>query len=141
MQIMRRNKSDLIALVTLLVFLAVVIGLFVLFFTDRYDFGWECGYYGQYNRVRHVIEDMPNVRIVRDMQHHDITLEDFGFLLEANDGEGKTWPVVMIFYEFSPEIHEWDKDRIRAIVQKEIDSQKDGPKRVGYFGFGYDDEE
>lgn len=49
------------------------------------DVGSELGYYGQFNRVKHVIEDMPDVRIVDHWKHRDVTLEDFGFTLLVDE--------------------------------------------------------
>src|SRR5690606_12007913 len=47
---------------------------------------WTIGYYGKFNRVWKVIEKMPDIRIADSWQHHDITLEDFGFTVVADSG-------------------------------------------------------
>ena len=84
----------------------------------------EFGYYGQFNRVRHVLETMPNVEIVDNWQHHDITLEDFAFSLLV-DG---TQTTQVTFSENSPQMKMRDKSRIREFIEKQIkkDSNKTG---------------
>lgn len=77
-------------------------------------------YYGQYNRVRNVIEAMPSVTIIRDWQHKDLSLEDFGFTLFIDEER----EVVVKFLENSPEINERDRSKIREIVRRAIDSNR-----------------
>ncbi len=84
------------------------------------DQGWEFGYYGQFNRVKHVIEDMPGVTIIDHWQHKDISLEDFGFTLMV-DGNRQ---VGVTFSENSPQMQERNRNRLREFIQKEIDSNK-----------------
>ena len=78
------------------------------------DYGVESGYYGQFNRVRHVLEDMPNVTIVDHWQHQDISLEDFGFALMV---EG-TQNVNVTFSENSPQMRMRSKQKIRSSSRK-----------------------
>jgi hypothetical protein len=47
---------------------------------------WKIGYYGKFNRVHAVIEQMPDVRILDTWQHHDVTLEDFSFTVTSASG-------------------------------------------------------
>ena len=84
------------------------------------DVGAESGYYGQFNRVKHVIEEMPDIAIVDHWQHKDITLEDFGFTLRLPDGK----EVDINFYDNTPEKNERNRKRIREIIQKQLDSNK-----------------
>ncbi len=81
------------------------------------DVGAESGYYGQFNRVKCVIEeDMPNVEITSNWQHHDITLEDFAFSLLV-DG---TQSIQITFPENSPQMKMRDKSRIREFIEEQI---------------------
>jgi hypothetical protein len=82
------------------------------------NWGLESGYYGQFNRVKHVIEEMPGVVIVDHWQHHDVSLEDFGFALLI-EGDRKAQ---VNFTESSPQIKERNKSKLRAFIRKEIDS-------------------
>lgn len=84
------------------------------------SFGMAIGYYGHFNRVKAVIESMPNVKIVNHWQHKDITLEDFGFtVLVDGNREAK-----VNFWENSPQMKQRDKPRLRKFIQKEIDSNQ-----------------
>ena len=82
------------------------------------DVGAESGYYGQFNRVKHVIEDMPDVRIIDYWKHRDVTLEDFGFTLLV----GESRKVDIRFHDGTPEKKESNKSRLRAIVRSKLDS-------------------
>jgi len=82
------------------------------------DVGAESGYYGQFNRVKHVIEDMPDVRIIDYWKHRDVTLEDFGFTLLV----GESRKVDIRFHDGTPEKKERNKSRLRAIVRSKLDS-------------------
>lgn len=84
------------------------------------DQGWEFGYYGQFNRVKHVIEEMPDVTIVDSWQHKDISLEDFGFTLLLHDGD----TVDVKFFDGTSEKTERNRKKIKSIVQRQIDSNK-----------------
>ena len=83
------------------------------------DYGVESGYYGQFNRAKHVIQEMPNVSIVDHWQHEDVSLEDFGFTLMV-DGNRK---VGVTFSENSPQMRMRNKKKIREFIQKETDSK------------------
>jgi hypothetical protein len=78
--------------------------------------GAEVGYYGQFNRVKHVLQAMPNVEIVSDWKHHDLTLEDFGFVVLVNGSQR----VHVMFHEGTPEMNETDKVRLRQIIELAI---------------------
>jgi hypothetical protein len=84
------------------------------------DWGLESGYYGHFNRAKHVIEDMPDVAIVDSWQHQDLSLEDFRFLLRV---EG-TQEVTVSFSENSPQMGERNKERLREFIQREIDANQ-----------------
>lgn len=60
----------------------------------------EFGYYGQFNQIQRIIRGIPELKITDDWQHHDITMEDFGFTLSHRDG-----PSFRIdFWENSPQM-------------------------------------
>ena len=82
------------------------------------NYGCEFGYYGQFNRVQHVIEDMPNVDILDHSQHQDVSLEDFGFALMV-DGTQK---VDVTFSENSTQMRMRSKKKIREFILNEMDS-------------------
>ncbi len=84
------------------------------------DLGLESGYYGQFNRVKHVIEDMSGVTIVDHWQHKDVSLEDFGFTLRLSDGS----EVNVEFLDATPEKNERNQKRLRQIIEKQINSTK-----------------
>ena len=109
-------KRFLQALAILVAVLAVAF-LWLLWELGRFG-NWdvEFGYYGHFNRVKHVLEEMPNVAITNDWQHHDVTLEDFGFYLVV-DGEQS---VQINFHENSPEMKMRNKSRIRDFIEKQI---------------------
>ena len=80
------------------------------------DIGAESGYYGQLNRVKHVLDEMPHVQVTNNWQHHDITLEDFGFSLVVNGVRS----VRVDFWENSPQMKMRDKSRIREFIEEQI---------------------
>ena len=81
------------------------------------DWGVESGYYGQFNRVKLVLESMPGVRIENHWQPHDVTLEDFGFDVRTKEDR----PVRLNFGEGSPQMRERDTARLRAFIEAEIE--------------------
>lgn len=80
---------------------------------------WKIGYYGKFNRVRAVIEQMPDVRIVDSWQHHDVTLEDFSFTVMSVTGHRAK----VNFLQDSPEMKMSDKDGIQACVRASLDRE------------------
>ena len=80
------------------------------------NYGWEIGYYGQFNRIKHVIEEMPEVDVVDHWQHQDISLEDFGFTLQLANGE----QVQINFMDNTEPKNERNRKRIRTYIEKEI---------------------
>ena len=76
------------------------------------DWGLESGYYGQFNRVKHVLEAIPHVQVANQWQHHDITLEDFGFYLVVSNDRS----VRVDFWENSPQMEERDKAIVRTVA-------------------------
>ena len=103
---------------SLLVFVPAAIALFWFIWEigGLGDRGLESGYYGRFNRVKHVLEHMPNVQVTNQWQHHDVTMEDFGFFLLV-DGRDS---VRVDFWENSDQMKERDKQRIQEFIQKEI---------------------
>jgi hypothetical protein len=87
------------------------------------NWGLESGHYGQFNRVKHVLEDMPHVRITNDWRHHDIALEDFGFDLVV-DGDRS---IRVDFLENSPQMKMRDKARIREYIEEQITEDSNKP--------------
>lgn len=50
------------------------------------NIGLPFGYYGKYNRVKYKLRIIPDIRIVGRYRHRDLTLEDFGFVVQTNSG-------------------------------------------------------
>jgi len=48
--------------------------------------GLPFGYYGEYNRVRSKLKRVPGIQVVSTHLHKDLTLEDFGFVLQTDNG-------------------------------------------------------
>ena len=84
------------------------------------DYGVESGYYGQFNRVKHTIEALPDLRIADHWMHKDISLEDFGFFLV--DGGSLTTRVD--FTEGSPQMAEKSKKWIEQFIRTQIASNQ-----------------
>lgn len=78
--------------------------------------GLAFGYYGQFNRVRHILTDMPTVQVTNQWMHRDVTLEDFGFGLLVNG----TSSVRLDFLENSPQMKERNPERLRASIDHVI---------------------
>jgi len=76
----------------------------------------EFGYYGQFNQVQRIIRGMPELKILDHWQHHDISMEDFGFEVEMRSGE-KRW---INFYEKSPQMKLSDDEPIRKFIQSQL---------------------
>jgi hypothetical protein len=83
------------------------------------NLGMESGYYGQFNRVRNTIREMPDVVILNQWQHKDVTLEDFGFKLLADGLE-----VDAGFGENTPIMAERDKAKTRAYILQHVQSKR-----------------
>lgn len=60
--------------------------LFVVFSCLSPNVGLPFGYYGEYNRVRSKLKRVPGIQVVSTHLHKDITLEDFGFVLQTDNG-------------------------------------------------------
>jgi len=81
------------------------------------NWGIESGYYGQFNRAKHIIEDMPGVTIVDTWQHPEIdTLEEFYFVVLV---DGKHEAYVNFSFD-SPQMHEKNRERLREFIKQEI---------------------
>ncbi len=111
-------------------------GLFTLYIFQPYfgsaDSDSEFGYYGPYNRVKHVLESMPNVRVVAYRRHEDTVLEGFGFTLLL-DG---TREVQISAY--APEMRTWRESWLREFIQRQIDAnQPPEPWQKGLFPDSY----
>ena len=118
------TKKLLLSLCATLVMIAAL-GVLMLWIAWQYgnlfpDGDRESGYYGRFNRVKHVIQTMPNVQVTNQWQHKDVTLEDFGFFLLV-DG---TNSVRVDFWEGSAQMKERNKDRIRAFIQNKIEEAR-----------------
>ncbi len=74
---------------------------------------WSIGYYGKLNRVRTTIEQMPGFRIIDAWQHHDVTLEDFGFTFVSNTGHTSN----VVFWENSDQMRMTKRGDIEAYVR------------------------
>jgi len=92
------------------------------------NWGLESGYYGQFNRARHVIEAMSNVEITNSWMHEDISLEDFGFFLVVNG----TNQIRVDFWEGSPQMKERNKRRLWEFVERQIGSNQ--ASQSAFFG-------
>jgi hypothetical protein len=46
----------------------------------------EFGYYGKFNQVQRIINEIPGLTIVEHTQHHDVIMEDFSFTVANGDG-------------------------------------------------------
>ena len=69
----------------------VVCGLFYLigiFFGMAGGRTWSVGYYGEYNRVKRALMDLPGVVITGEWANEDTTLEEFGFDLSTPTTQG-----------------------------------------------------
>jgi hypothetical protein len=105
---------------------ASLIGVIVLLWT--YAFApftspWiEFGYYGQFNQVQRIICSIPELTITDDWQHHDITMEDFGFTVAHRDG-----PAFRIdFWENSPQMKRSRDADIRHFIDSFVAEQLRG---------------
>lgn len=80
------------------------------------NFGLELGYYGQFNRAVHAIEDMPRYTLIDYGLHKDITLEDFTLTVRLPDGQEATiW-----FYDETPAMKERSRKRLKKIIEQKI---------------------
>jgi hypothetical protein len=82
------------------------------------NWGLESGYYGQFNRVKHVIESMPRVTIQKEWLHEDLTLEDFGFTLTVEGSNS----IDVMFWDGSFQMKTRDKSQIRQYILESINS-------------------
>jgi hypothetical protein len=79
-----------------------------------HNWGWEFGYYRQYNRVRHLLRSLPGVSITHEWFNHDIRLEEFKFWITA---EGR--PVELGFSESDP-VRTMPRDSARTELKRWI---------------------
>jgi nucleoside phosphorylase len=77
---------------------------------------WNVGIYGKFNRTRSVIERMADVQIIDTWQHHDITLEDFGFTILSNSEQ----TAKVHFLENSSQMKMDDSKDIEAYVRASL---------------------
>lgn len=73
---------------------AVVALVGFVFWDAAQNRGWEVGYYGQYNWMRHLLLELPGVEIVNERHTHDVVLEEFEFALMVHGA-----PVRLYFSE------------------------------------------
>ncbi len=77
--------------VTALIVLFVLVAPFALLWLSQCDFI----YYRHYNRIKALVEKLPDAKITDTWLHRDITLEDFGFDVQVRQCE----PIRLNFYE------------------------------------------
>ena len=90
---------------------------FTFFATENY--GREFGYYGQFNRILHVIEDLPDVEVVEYWYNEDLTLEDFQYTIRVEN----KYRITIYFPDGSPEKYETDREKIREYVYQKINAR------------------
>jgi hypothetical protein len=76
-------------MVLMMAVLAVALALLVLigcWWCGRGNLGLPFGYYGQFNRVKSELKRVPGVRIVSTHLHKDLSLEDFGIVVQIKSG-------------------------------------------------------
>jgi hypothetical protein len=49
--------------------------------------GFESGYFGEFNRVRHALDAIPGITVVDAGANHDLTLEEFEFHITTSRGQ------------------------------------------------------
>jgi hypothetical protein len=49
--------------------------------------GFQFGYFGDFNRIRHALTGTPGVSITRDWVNNDVRLEEFAFHITTSGGE------------------------------------------------------
>jgi hypothetical protein len=104
----------------LLIVLGSVLAFIALFMLYFYDTGLEFGYYRQYYRAKHMLESMPNVRIVAHHRYEDTVLERFGFTL-LMDG---TREVQVNVDQHTRERRTWSKSRLHEFIERQIDANQ-----------------
>jgi hypothetical protein len=81
-------------------------------------------YYADFDRARDQMSAIPGVQIIDDWQHHDVTLEDCGFTVRANDSEpvridfheGEDWEMpfkrvdgIIVSYPYNPRTNDYER--------------------------------
>jgi hypothetical protein len=112
----------------LLIVLAVLFGFAPITFYAFYTWdtaknrGFEFGYFGAFNRVRHALAAIPGVTITRAWANEDIGLEEFGFDITADGG-----PAVELFFSESDPTRGLSgkqlSDALTATIQQELQSK------------------
>jgi len=85
------------------------------------NFGVEIGYYGQFNRVRRILDESTEWKVVKSWVHEDVSLEDFAFTLEDNRGER----VQVDFREREIKDLPTDENSLRACVWEKVRQSED----------------
>ena len=80
--------------------------------------GFECGYYGDLNRVSHALTAIPGVTITRGWANPDITLEEFGFDIRTESGQ----MISLNFQETDP-IRNLSRERLTRALMNEIQAK------------------
>ncbi|MCE9614234.1 MAG: hypothetical protein K8T26_08155 [Lentisphaerae bacterium] len=99
------------------------IGLLHLWYIgDLGNWGLELGHYGQYNRVRHVLDAMPNVHMVSGELSQSAppkpVMHEFAFWLTV---EGYDGPALRIeFKKGSPQMNMRNKTQIRTFILEQL---------------------
>lgn len=72
----------------------------------------EFGYYGKFHQVQRIIREMPELSIIDQWQHRDVSLEDFGFTVQRKDGS----TTQIDFYDHSDQMRLSSDEDIRNYI-------------------------
>ena len=76
-------------------------------------------YFAEYKATKQRLKEVPNLRMLDDWQHHDLTLEDCGFTVSV----GGSQPVLIDFYDdedWSKRFHQLDGLVLRRPWEKQV---------------------
>lgn len=103
------------AVLILFALLAVPIGAIGIgLLESSHNRGWEFGYFGEFNRVRHILLSLPGISIKEEWSNNDLTLEEFAFKIEV-----ERRPVLLEFSEANP-VRTMPRDSARAELKRWI---------------------
>ena len=105
-------RRILIALTVVLGFPVGAVGMYWL--DSSHNWGWEFGYYEEYNRMRHLLQSLPAVSITHETHTHDVRLEEFEFWITV-DGR----PIHLYFSE-TDSVRTIPRDSARANLKRWI---------------------
>ena len=110
--------SGLIIVGGLLLLLGVQLGCFG-------NWGFECGYYGDFNWASRVVETIPGVRITDAAMNQDVALEEFTLWLSC----GETVQAPIEFAEDAPGRRERDEEELKTFVLSKM-AEKERPRET-----------